>query len=470
MRRQHTRAATRRRRQGSAASRAGAIAWLLAASLLLAACGRKGPPLAPFVRIPAAIEKIDMRRVGDDALVTLTVPAANLDKSVPVDVRRVEVYAFTALTPPPRARFLEGARLVGMFPVAPLPVPGTAAAATPAPPPPSATGPAPAPSALPGAAVTIRDVLGADDLVPHELPPPPGRREALVARAAALVAAPAATELRRFYVAIPFSSRGVAGPPSAIVSLPLTQLPERPLDPRATYGAERVSVEWDPAGGLIGFLFDRALPPEPPPSDRFDPAALRGAALVPGNLPPGPTRYNVYREVAPDPLALPQRPAPTPEWAARLAVPVNQTPLAAPAYSEAAVFDGRQVCYTVSAVRGTAPDLVEGPRSDRVCVTPVDIFPPAAPRGLSAVTEEGVINLVWEPNAETDLGGYVVLRGEAGDATLAPLVSQPIAETRYADRSVESGRRYVYAVVAADARIPLPNLSAESARVEEVAR
>jgi len=105
--------------------------------------------------------------VGDDAFVTLTVPTMNLDKSLPVDVRRVEVYAYTSLTPPPRARFLEGARLVGTFPVVPLPVePGTEPSTKPAkpqPPSPAAAGPVGADGALPGTAITIRDALGADD-------------------------------------------------------------------------------------------------------------------------------------------------------------------------------------------------------------------------------------------------------------------------------------------------------------------
>jgi hypothetical protein len=444
--------------------RGGVPAATLAVCLSVAACGKKGPPLAPFVRIPAAIEKIETRRVGNDAYVTLVVPNANLDQSVPVDIGRVEVYAFTSLTLPPRARFLEGARLVGTFPVVPPPVTGTAAAAAPV-----AVAPPPPGGALPGGSVTVRDALGTDDLVPHELPPPPGRREALVARATAVLAPPA-TELRRFYVAIPFSSRGVAGPPSNIVSLPLTQLPERPLAPRVSYLVDKVALEWEPAGGFLGFVLDRALPPEPAPSDRFDPAALRAPALVPGNLPAGPTGYNVYRESTPDPLVLPSHHVTPPEWAATLTAPVNTTPLTAPSFTEVAAFDGRQVCYTVSAVRGAAPNAVEGPRSERVCVIPVDIFPPAAPRGLSAIAGQGVIDLVWEPNTDPDLGGYLVLRGEAGDATLAQLVAHPIAETRYSDRTVVEGRRYVYAVVAADARLPLPNVSAESVRVEEVAR
>ena len=59
---------------------------------MVAACGKKGPPLAPVVRIPAAVSTISAQRVGSDAFVTLTVPATNIDKSVPVDISRIEVY------------------------------------------------------------------------------------------------------------------------------------------------------------------------------------------------------------------------------------------------------------------------------------------------------------------------------------------------------------------------------------------
>jgi hypothetical protein len=46
----------------------------------------------------------------------------------------------------------------------------------------------------------------------------------------------------------------------------------------------------------------------------------------------------------------------------------------------------------------------------------------------------------------------------------------PVVETRFVDRSVVSGVRYVYAVIAADGRVPLPNTSLPSPRVEETAR
>ena len=105
-----------------------------------------------------------------------------------------------------------------------------------------------------------------------------------------------------------------------------------------------------------------------------------------------------------------------------------------------------------------------------VCVTPVDMFPPAAPAGLAAVPSEGGISLIWEPNTELDLGGYLVLRREAGDATLRQLTATPIAEARYRDTDVKPGTRYIYSVVAVDTRLPLPNVSAHSAPVEETAR
>jgi hypothetical protein len=64
----------------------------------------------------------------------------------------------------------------------------------------------------------------------------------------------------------------------------------------------------------------------------------------------------------------------------------------------------------------------------------------------------------------------VVLRGTAGDATLQPLNATPVIETQFTDTTVVAGTRYVYAVMAVDMRLPVPNISGESARIEETAR
>jgi len=187
------------------------------------------------------------------------------------------------------------------------------------------------------------------------------------------------------------------------------------------------------------------------------------------DLPPGPTLYNVYREMAPDPLVLPSGPRPA-DWRASLPLPLNPLPLASLTLVDLIAVDGRERCYQVRAVRGFGAAAVEGDPSPRVCFTPVDTVPPETPTGLVAETADGAINLIWDPNIEEDLAGYLILRGAPGDATLTALTVAPVATARYVDRAVMPGSRYVYAVVAIDNRVPLGNVSAESNRVEETAR
>jgi hypothetical protein len=98
------------------------------------------------------------------------------------------------------------------------------------------------------------------------------------------------------------------------------------------------------------------------------------------------------------------------------------------------------------------------------------MFAPRAPSGLSTVSGDGAITLIWEPNTELDVAGYLILRGEAGDATLTPVTDTVVTEARFIDRTVKPGVRYLYAVQAIDTRLPTPNVSVESARVEETAR
>jgi fibronectin type 3 domain-containing protein len=146
-------------------------------------------------------------------------------------------------------------------------------------------------------------------------------------------------------------------------------------------------------------------------------------------------------------------------------VAINETPLAGTTLKDAIEF-GVEHCYTVRAERG---GVLSKP-SSRACVTPSDTFPPAVPTGLAAVPSDGAINLIWEPNSDGDLGGYLVLRRGPGDATLRQLTSTPVTDARYRDAAVESGAQYSYAVVAVDRQTPRPNASAPSATVDEVAR
>jgi hypothetical protein len=62
------------------------------------------------------------------------------------------------------------------------------------------------------------------------------------------------------------------------------------------------------------------------------------------------------------------------------------------------------------------------------------------PSTPSITSSEGAITLIWAPNAEPDIAGYLVLRGEAGDATLTPVTDTVVTETRFTESNGEAGR------------------------------
>jgi hypothetical protein len=150
-------------------------------------------------------------------------------------------------------------------------------------------------------------------------------------------------------------------------------------------------------------------------------------------------------------------------------LPLNTAPLQTLMHANSGAAPGKEQCFVVRSVATVGDAAIESDPSNPICVTPRDTFPPAAPKGLAAVSGTGVVNLIWDPNTDADLGGYLILRGEAPGDTLQPLTPEPIKETRYADRSVTPGTIYVYAIVAVDRATP-PNRSALSNKVTETAR
>lgn len=444
------------------------VGSLLAASVVASACGKKGPPLAPIVHIPSAVEQVEVRRQGNDVSLTVTVPSKNIDGSAPVDIGRIEIYGYTGNTAPPRARFFEVGTLVGT-----ITVPEQKPDAPPIEAPPPGT-------PVPGGKTTIHESLTPEALVATPIPAAPITPK----DPRPLPSVPGATPvaeigpLRRFYYALAFSPRGRPGPPpSTIAELRLTVLPDAPSEVKATFGVDAVRLEWEPSGGVIGSLFERALPPELSPLDTPQPEPPAEPATT--GLLQGPTRYNVYREIAPleaantTPGAKPQGEGgkPSAEREPPRPVPINPTPLETLTFADPLIgLDGRRRCYVVRSLRGDGAQLVEGMPSQPRCVEPVDDTAPDAPTRLTARVGDGEITLEWEPSAEPDIAGYLVLRGGAGDATLTPVTDTVVTDTRFVDRTVMPGVRYTYAVQAIDSHLPRPNVSVESARVEETAR
>jgi hypothetical protein len=395
---------------------------LVAAAGLAPGCGKKGPPLPPLRPVPAAVDTIATRRLGDTVRLELTLPDKNLDGTQPVDLSRVEIYGLT-IDPdgrePTQAEFLSRAALVATIDVQPPPVAGVQA--------PEVPDPRPAP----GAAVFADEHLTPELKAPvrfEAIADAPARPPVPMSDdpgAAATAAGPART-----YLALAFSSRNRPSPPSPQVPVTLRDAPAVPSQVALIYSATEFTLTWAPLD---------ADPWRPVWSQL---GYLRG--------------FNVY-ELAADAGAL------------ATLKPLNAEPLADSLFTVPLTAFGVARCFSVRAMERSAAQTLESELAAPLCATPVDTFPPAVPAGLAAVAEPGAISLIWNANDESDLAGYLVLRGEAGDATLRAVTPEPIRETTWRDTDVKPGVRYAYAIVAADTA-SIPNRSAPSARVEETAR
>jgi hypothetical protein len=131
-----------------------------------------------------------------------------------------------------------------------------------------------------------------------------------------------------------------------------------------------------------------------------------------------------------------------------------------PEYLDTTAQYGQSYKYSVQSVLKEAESEI----SEAVEITPQDRFPPAVPTGLTAIAAAQSIELSWDRNREPDLKGYYLYRADEGGpfSRIGDLLVTPSAS----DRSVESGKRYRYAVSAVD---QLDNESAPCAPVEVTA-
>jgi hypothetical protein len=69
-----------------------ALALALLLPLPLAACGKRGPPVAPEFRLPAAVQDLQGAVIGDGIRLSWTLPKIRVDRSAVKEIRRTEVY------------------------------------------------------------------------------------------------------------------------------------------------------------------------------------------------------------------------------------------------------------------------------------------------------------------------------------------------------------------------------------------
>jgi hypothetical protein len=430
-----------------------------------AGCGKKGPPLAPFVRVPAAVGNTTGQRIGNDVYLSFPVPSTNVDGQQPADIAALEVYAVTSTRAPATKEQRDVASLIATVPVRPI-LPDVAAPAGDSP---DAAVPLP-PGVDRGATAVVREALTSEAFAPVELPVDEAAQAALEAARddeghvpfGPLVAPPPTQMPRRHYFVVGVSPRGRKSVPSTPVSVPLESAASAPGAPKVDYTETSMTITWTPPADARTSTF--VVPPPPPkaPANATPDGVKPGPAPLPARslgFSTEATTYHLYEITAAAATADP--------YAIKLPAPLTSAPVAVPQFALSGVTFGVERCFEVRPVDKVAEATVIGPASPRTCVTPLDTFAPSAPRSLAAIAGAGSINLIWDANTEKDVIGYLVLRADAPSDILQPITQQPVAAATYRDETVKPGVRYVYSVVAVDSG---GNRSAESNRIEETAR
>ena len=121
----------------------------------------------------------------------------------------------------------------------------------------------------------------------------------------------------------------------------------------------------------------------------------------------------------------------------------------------AAAVDGSEFAYQLQTVAPAGKGLALSDPSKLVNVVYKDVFPPAPPRGLTALVSVNSVELTWEPNRESDLKGYQVWRAEGAGAlarlgALSTEISASDTGIAAPAANAAAPRRYRYAVSAID--------------------
>jgi hypothetical protein len=117
---------------------------------------------------------------------------------------------------------------------------------------------------------------------------------------------------------------------------------------------------------------------------------------------------------------------------------------------------GKAYLYTVREVEPFGNEPVESPDSAPAVIIAKDIFPPAAPQGVEAVSVAEAngaavaIELTWTISTETDLAGYNVYRSDRADVPGQKLNGELLLTPTFRDISVQPGQDYFYRVAAVD--------------------
>lgn len=361
-------------------------ALLPALAILVSSCGRKADPTPPLPRGPRAVSDLSVEQEGGEAVLTFTYPDRLLTGAPLTDLAEIDVYRVT------------GARVV-------LPSSSPAKGGV----------PVPRTDEAPGAAArrAAQSVRIAEEAFYREAKP---------------VATLPAGALGQY-------SRGA----SVVYRDPLMSLLEKDTVPTLAWSV--VSVRRDGEKSPLSNIV--TLSPEIPPA-----APVLGSVVAEEGKVcldwAAPSDDLLGRPVAVGGYFVYRRMLPQEEYER----PMNAAAVSDTTFVDTAVSHGAAYFYTVRATALAKP-RIEGPPSDEAGILYRDVYPPAAPARLDALTEAKLVRLVWDPSVSADVVGYLVYR-TVDQAPSAPLTEKPVTDTFFTDENVPEGKRSRYTVRAVD--------------------
>lgn len=163
--------------------------------------------------------------------------------------------------------------------------------------------------------------------------------------------------------------------------------------------------------------------------------------------------YHVYRgEIEPHATAPTGKDLSAVRWISPLVFLASSTN----SYNDTQFEFGKTYVYVVRSVISVDGNEIESDNSEPLTVTPIDIFPPAAPQDVVAAVLPGdtpstfIADLSWSINVETDFAGYRVYRSEQEGVRGQSVTPDLLPTPAFRDSQVTPGHHYWYTVTALD--------------------